>query len=125
PPTRPTDATVTCARGVGSWSSPRRSGTDRPRMFLDVLRGVLLAPRNARAHVFEDLPEGFARDEYGAAETVARVHMLRDGRCEDGEPLCMRAERVLRSRGGARLADHVFGRGAAGGGAARVPRCLC
>ncbi len=68
-------------------------------------------PESAR----EALRDLFSSDEYAAAEMAARWHVL--FRESEGLPpdLRRRAECVLRARGGAALADRVFGRGEASG----------
>jgi transcriptional regulator with AAA-type ATPase domain/tetratricopeptide (TPR) repeat protein len=93
---------------VASADPPDRCDSDvRARQRLQELAWPESGPPQ---EVLEDLKEEFARDEYASAERVARWHRLRRGRCGTDEPLCQRAERILRARGGARLADCVFGR---------------
>ena len=60
---------------------------------------------------YEALRELFAREEYGAAEVMARWRVLfPESAVAGASDLCRRAERVLRARGGGLLADRVFGR---------------
>lgn len=70
------------------------------------------------AEALEELRGEFARDEYAAAERVARWHASRGGQCEAVEAWCRRAEATLRRQGGERLAARVFGEPAAVGAAA-------
>ncbi|HTO87389.1 MAG TPA: sigma 54-interacting transcriptional regulator [Thermoanaerobaculia bacterium] len=58
--------------------------------------------------------------EYAAAETGARWHLLFPGDPGIGE-LALRAERILRDRGGESLADFIFGRPETAPAAASVP----
>ena len=62
-------------------------------------------PRSA----IDDLLALFERDEYAAAEKAARWQVLFEARAPLPAPLRVRAECVLRGRGGEALADRVFG----------------
>jgi tetratricopeptide (TPR) repeat protein len=62
-------------------------------------------PRDALA----GLEALFQSDDYAAAETLARWHVRFHGAGSLPEDLPRRADRVLRARGGAALADAVFG----------------
>ena len=62
------------------------------------------------ASAFGELEDLFPRDEYGAAETVARWRVLFAQRGFPSDDVCVRAESVLRARGGEALADRAFGR---------------
>jgi len=62
-------------------------------------------PRDALA----GLDALFQSDDYAAAETLARWHVRFHGAGSLPEDLPRRADRVLRARGGAALADAVFG----------------
>jgi DNA-binding NtrC family response regulator len=81
------------------------SGERAKQRLADLRSRTGLAPG-----ILDSLQADFQRDEYAAAERAARWHMLRGGQCGAADPLCRRAEAVLRARGGERLAERVFGR---------------
>lgn len=98
------------AYGAAASDPPDRCDSDlRARERLNELtwEGQGGPPEPAR----EALRDLFGRDEYAASETVARWHILFRGSAGLSSDLRRRAERVLRARGGAALADRVFGRG--------------
>ena len=65
------------------------------------------------AAAVEELEEALDRGDYSAAERVARWHVLFQSAAGVPPSLSRRAQELLRTRGGAALADRVFGPGAA------------
>jgi transcriptional regulator with AAA-type ATPase domain/tetratricopeptide (TPR) repeat protein len=61
------------------------------------------------ASAYDDLASLFERDEYAAAEKAARWRVLFESRAPLPAAQRLRAEGVLRGRGGTALADKVFG----------------
>ncbi|HEX7252234.1 MAG TPA: hypothetical protein VF376_05065, partial [Thermoanaerobaculia bacterium] len=51
------------------------------------LEEIVTAERGDSRAMAEDLGNRFSTDEYGTAEAMARAHVLRDGHCDDKEPL--------------------------------------
>jgi DNA-binding NtrC family response regulator/tetratricopeptide (TPR) repeat protein len=62
------------------------------------------------APAIAEVEKGLAGGDYSAAERVARWHVLFDS-SDDSPELYLRAQELLRARGGAALADRVFGPG--------------